>query len=139
MKRLFALDLGDVWIGTALSDPLLITCRPFETVKKQELFVFLEKTFAEYEIDTVVVGYPITVSGKESEQTKKTKAFKELLEQRFSEKTWVFEDERMTSSWAVDHQRDVQQKRRSKETKREEHSLAAAFILQMYMQKTPVR
>lgn len=135
MQRLFALDLGDAWIGTAISDPLRITCRPFETIRRGELIFFLEKTFKEYAIETVVVGYPVTTEGKESEQTRKTVALKDKLEQHFPEKMWVFEDERMTSSWAVDHQREVQGKRRSKETKLQEHSLAAAFILQMYMGK----
>ena len=43
--KVLALDLGDVWTGTALSDPLKILAKPFKTVKTVDLFSFLKKLY----------------------------------------------------------------------------------------------
>lgn len=127
--RILALDLGDVWVGTALSDPLKITASPYETVKRGDLDSFLKKIFTEQMIEIVVVGYPKTMGqGTESEQTKKIVAMKEQLEQTFSKVRWVLWDERLSSKRA-----DQLRKGYSKEDKIKSHSIAAAFILQGYL------
>ena len=44
--KILALDLGDQWIGTALSDVLRILARPYKTVTLKELRPFLKTLFA---------------------------------------------------------------------------------------------
>ena len=44
-------------------------------------------------------------------------------------------DERLTSHQALEHQRDVKKQHRTKESKRESHSIAAAFMLKEYLNK----
>lgn len=127
MKTL-GLDIGDAWTGTALSDALGITARPHQTVATPDLEQFLTQLFKEHMIGTVVVGYPKTMRGTESEQTKKIIAAKETLEKTFPDKTWILWDERLSSKRA-----DQLKQARSKDEKRQAHSVAAAFILSSYL------
>lgn len=124
--KILALDLGDVWTGTALSDALKMFAKPYQTVKTQALIPFLEATFKEQKISTVVVGYPKTLKGTESDQTRKIVTHKEQLEKLFSSVAWVLWDERMTSKQAqVIHNK--------KDDKQKVHSIAAALILETYL------
>ena len=127
--KILALDLGDRWIGVAISDYLGITSRPYETIEVKELNDFLKKVITQEEIDTIAVGYPKTMGGKESEQTKKIKDTAEKLKLDFLEISWILWDERLTSKQAASLK-----KTKTKEEKRKSHSIAAAFILSSYLQ-----
>ena len=127
--KVLALDLGDVWTGTAISDPLKIIARPFKTVKTVDLFVFLQETMLANQICTIVVGYPKTMRGTESEQTKKVLIQKEEIEKLYPDKKIILWDERLSSKGA----RNIQGKK-AKNDSLNEHSIAAAIILQTYLQ-----
>ena len=124
--KVLALDLGDQWTGSALSDGLKMFARPYKTVKTKELNSFLIDLFKIEKISIVVVGYPQTLKGTESQQTKTIIAMKEELEKDFSEKTWAFWDERNTSKQAKNMGS-------SKKDKHHIHSVAAALILEGYL------
>ncbi|MBU1008060.1 Holliday junction resolvase RuvX [Candidatus Dependentiae bacterium] len=126
MKKL-GLDIGDVWVGTALADAMGITCRPFQTVTLQELDQFIEELLQREPIDTVVVGHPITAGGKVSQQTESTEKIFARLKERFKEVSWVLWDERFSTKRAA----SVTKGR--KKNKKGEHSIAAAFVLQSYL------
>ena len=133
MKTL-ALDIGDVWIGSAISDGAGITCRPYQTVKLEELENFLRKVLIEEMIGTVVVGHPITVGGTVSEQTKKIESTFVHLKEMFDAVDWVLRDERYSSKRAAALTRTKPSaKGRSQKKKEREHSVAAAFVLQSYL------
>ena len=127
MKTL-ALDLGDAWIGTAISDELGITARPLQTVKPPHLVDFLQNLIENEPISTIVVGYPKTMRGTESEQTKKIVVQKEKLQEKFPEIKWILWDERLSSKQASNIK-----KTKSKEDKIASHSIAAAVILTNYL------
>ena len=126
--KILALDIGDVWTGTALSDALNMFAKPYKTVRAEQLDEFLKNIFKKEKIETVVIGYPKTLRGTESEQTKKVVAHKELLTQQFPDVTWVLWDERLTSKQAAGIK-----KAKTKEEKQESHSIAAALILTSYL------
>lgn len=127
--KLLALDLGDKWVGSAISDPLGITCKPFKTVELKDLKEFLTQILPEQDIKTVIVGYPKTFSGTESDQTKKIVKLKEELAREFSDVSWILWDERLSSKRAL----ELQSGKYDFESKKQNHSLAAAFILQSYL------
>jgi putative Holliday junction resolvase len=126
--KILGLDIGDAWTGTALSDALGITARPHKTAATGELEAFLTNLFKQENIGTVIVGYPKTMRGTESDQTKKVIAAKEQLEATFPDKKWILWDERLSSKRAGDLKQS-----KSKEDKIQSHSLAAAFILSSYL------
>jgi putative Holliday junction resolvase len=133
--KVLGLDIGDVWTGSALSDGIGISCRPYKTVKLNELHDFLEEILKEENIGTVVVGHPITLKGKVSEQTIVIENIYEKLKLRFSQVdnikiVWVLWDERLTSKRAA---LVMGRESRTREGKSREHSVAAAFILQSYL------
>lgn len=127
--KVISLDLGDVWTGTALSDPLKILAKPFKTIKTPELFDFLHQILTTEQIDTILIGYPRTMKGTESLQTKKVVEQKELIEQTFPQIKIILWDERLSSKAA----RTIQGKK-SRTDSQHEHSIAAAVILQTYLQ-----
>ncbi len=126
--KLFALDIGDVWTGTAISDALGMFARPYQTVPTTQLNDFLKKTLALEPITTIIVGYPKTMRGTRSEQTTKIEAAYKDLEQQFPSIQWILWDERLSSKRA-----DALKKAGSKDEKIQSHSRAAAFILASYL------
>jgi len=130
--KILALDIGDQWTGSALSDPTKTFARPYQTVKSKELDQFLTEKIKTEHIETVVYGHPKTLKGTESEQTKKIKQEKERLEKKFPSVAWILWDERLTSKFAQSASPRTKRKK-SKEDKIKSHSVAAAFILDSYL------
>lgn len=122
-----ALDLGDVWIGTALSDALHMFAHPYKTIHIDSLYSFIEETAQMHSVHVVVVGYPLTLRGTESEQTKKVVALFQALKKHFEKLEWVLWEERFSSKWATQYVRG------KKDTERRSHSIAAATILETYL------
>lgn len=128
MAKIAALDLGDQWVGIALSDGTRILAKPYATSPLAEFEVQLKKLFEIEDIDTVVVGYPRTMHGQESAQTLKIKEQFNALKEQWPQKKWIQWDERLSSQRA-----STLQKGFSKEEKIKSHARAAAFILDSYL------
>ena len=71
--------------------------------------------------------------GTVSEQTKKVEEAKVLLEKEFPDKVFILWDERLSSKRA-----DLLKRAQTKEDKIKSHSIAAAFILENYLQFTRI-
>jgi len=128
MSKILALDLGEQWIGIAISDISRILAKPLITIKPPELIKTLTTLINEQSLDTIVLGYPKTMRGTESDQTRKALAQHEMLKKRFPAITFVLWDERLSS------QRAAQQKsQKTAEEKQKSHARAAAFILDSYL------
>jgi len=126
--KILALDIGDKWTGSAISDALGILARPYKTVATSELELFLSETIGSENIQIIIVGYPKTMRGTESEQTKKVEEMKNKLEKVFDAVEWQLWDERLSSKRAAGIK-----KAQTKEDKKMSHSIAAAFILDSYL------
>lgn len=127
--KILSLDLGDQWTGSALSDQLGILASPQETIPTKELEKQLAKIIEKHGIQEIVIGYPLTLKGTESDQTKKTIHIKQQLEKKFPKIRFVLWDERLTSKQA-----GMLKKAKTKEEKIKSHSYAAALILDSYLQ-----
>jgi len=127
--KILALDIGDAWTGTALSDALGMFAKPYQTTETKNLVSFLRIVFEKETINTIVVGYPRTMRGTSSDQTKKVEEAKVKLEQEFPNKKFLLWDERLSSKRA-----EMLKKAKTKEEKIKSHSIAAAFILENYLQ-----
>lgn len=127
--KILALDIGDRWTGVAISDPLGILPRPYDTFKTDELVACLAKTIEKERIVTIVVGLPTTMRGTESEQTKKIIATTHDLQKQFPTIEWKMWDERLTSKQAAQIKST-----KTKEDKLKSHAIAAALILSVYLE-----
>jgi putative Holliday junction resolvase len=127
--KILALDIGDRWTGVAISDPLGILPRPYDTFKTSELYTQLEKTIQKERIVTIVVGLPTTMRGTESDQTKKIIAMAQDLQNHFPHIEWKMWDERLTSKQAAQ-----MKSTKTKEDKLKSHAIAAAIFLSTYLE-----
>lgn len=127
--KILALDLGDVYTGTAISDSLGIIAIPLKTVQTNDLEDFLKKAIEKENIKTILIGYPKTMKGTISIQTQKIIDFEKAYKIKFPEINWVFWDERLTSKRAESFK-----KSKEKDDKLRLHSVAAALILETYLQ-----
>ena len=116
--KILALDIGDVWTGTAISDPMGIIAKPYKTAQSHNLFDFLKELFQLEKIETIVVGYP------------KTTEIVQQLRTIFPEKVFILWDERLSSKRAD----TLRQGKQSPAEKQASHSRAAAFILTSYLE-----
>lgn len=126
--KLFALDIGDVWTGTAISDALGIIARPFKTIKTSEIQEFLTDLLKNESITTIIVGHPTTLRDTKSQQTLKVEALINELKSPFPALTWIFWDEAFSSQQAEKLKPST-----SKQDKIQSHSIAAAYILSSYL------
>lgn len=128
MGKILALDLGDQWVGVAISDISRNFARPYTTIEAAQTESFLAEAIKKEQIDLVVVGYPKTMKGGESSQTKKIVEHTKKLEEGFPSIQFVLWDERLSSQRA-----QTVSSAKSREDKRKSHAIAAAFILDSYI------
>jgi len=127
--KIAALDTGDVWVGIALSDPMGIIAKPYRTVKIHELPTTIQTLIDHEKVSTFVIGHPKTLKGTSSDQTRKVEKLFQEFKIKFPSITFVLWDERFTSKQAEALKRPM-----NAEEKQKSHAIAAAFILQTYLQ-----
>lgn len=99
MGRLLAIDYGEKRLGLAISDPNQIISKPLKTIiltDSQYIYNELEKIISDYEIQKLIIGLPLGMDGKNTQQTSKVEAFKENLQNKISIPVILF-DERLSS------------------------------------------
>ncbi len=134
--RIMGLDFGSKTVGVAMSDPLLVTAQALLTItrkspgKLRQTLAQIEQLAAEYEVDRIVLGYPINMNHTEGERCEKTQEFKQLLERRTGLPVILW-DERLTTV-AADRIMTDSKIRREKRSAYVDQ-IAAGFILQGYL------
>lgn len=131
MNKILALDPGDQHIGTAISDELQMLAEPYKTIRPHELKDFLTELLQAEPIVTIVIGYPKTMRGTISAQTQKSVILKQELMQLFPNIELVLWDERLTSK-SASHIKPA----KNKNDRLYQHSVAAAIILQTFLDRT---
>ena len=101
--RVLALDYGAARCGCALSDPTGTLATPIEPIVRPATRGGLARIAAlvrEREVDRVVVGLPLSLSGADSDQTREARAFAARLADRLSVPVELY-DERYTTVLAA--------------------------------------
>jgi putative Holliday junction resolvase len=136
--RVLGIDLGEVRIGLALSDPLGLTAQPLKTLKrvgpKKDLRA-LAALAREHDATTVVIGLPLLLSGEEGSKAEEAREFAENLGRHLQGARIELWDERMTTVLAERAMIEGSVRRRKRREKVD--SLAAALILQSYLDSRP--
>ena len=99
MGRLLAIDYGEKRLGLAISDPNQIISKPLKTLilsDSKYIYNELEKIISDYEIQKLIIGLPVGMNGKNTQQTRKVEAFKEFLQNKIDIPIILF-DERLSS------------------------------------------
>ena len=130
------MDYGSKTVGVAVCDPLGYTAQAVETIvrkeenKFRETFRRIEELAREFEITSIVLGYPKNMDGSVGERARKTEEFKDMLERRtgFPVILW---DERLTTVEANGILRESGVP--ASERKKVIDQVAAGIILQSYL------
>jgi putative pre-16S rRNA nuclease len=132
--RILALDVGKKRIGLAVSDELGITAQGIDTLQRTRIREDLQKLKEitdRLNVQSLVIGNPLHMSGSDSRQSEYTREFAERLSEYLS-LPFVFWDERLTS---------LQAERLMKESgasldqrKKSVDRMAAILILESYLE-----
>ena len=135
MDRLIGIDYGRRRTGLAASDPLGIFASALDTVDSTKLIDYL-KNYAEKErIVHFVVGYPVNLNGRPAEAQADVDAFLKTLGKAFPGIPVTLEDERFTSVMAHRAMIDGGMKYKDRRNKESVDKIAAAIILQGYLDR----
>jgi len=124
--RVLGLDHGSARCGCAISDPTGTLATPIEPVLRPETkagIKQLRELVELREVDRVIVGLPLSLSGADSDQTREARAFADKLRSALGPQVPVeLFDERFTTTIAA-----------SSEGRESEDSRAAAVLLDDWM------
>ena len=133
MEKILGLDVGDKWIGVAISDALGFTAQGVKTIKREsnkqtyeEIYEILQKE----NITKVVVGLPKNMNNTVGPQSEKVMKFATKLHNKYGVEI-IYVDERMStmSAQRILIEADVRRENRKKYVDK----IAATYILQMYL------
>ena len=131
--RILGLDVGDVRIGVAVSDPLEVIAQPLASVKRISVSKDVEsikRLAEENETGKIVVGIPKTLDDEVGIQAQKVLDFVESLGKAL-EIPIVLWDERFTTAEAESALIEADMSRRKR--KKVIDKVAAVLILQGYL------
>jgi len=100
--KVMALDFGSARTGVAVSDPTGLIARPLCVVQRaasDDGLSRLERLVMDEDVETVVVGHPLTLRGDRGEQARATERFAQMLRERLEVPVVLF-DERFTTDLA---------------------------------------
>lgn len=133
--RYAALDVGDKTIGVAVSDLLGITAQGIKTIRRtgnKKDLQELGEIFAEYEVESLVIGLPKNMNGTEGERCEVVKNFAKKISEKFPNLRQIFWDERLSTVAAEKFLIGAADVSRSKR-KKVIDKMAAVYILQGYL------
>ena len=136
-QRILALDYGTVRVGVAVSDPLRIIAQSVGAFKNDAtLMDRLGETIAQYAPGLIVVGMPLNLKGEKGQKAVEVERFMEKLKEAFGIELVVW-DERFTTKMAQQTLIDMgTRKKERRENKGRVDAMAAALILQSFMDQT---
>lgn len=134
--RVMGLDYGEARTGVALSDMLGITAQGLESIEhgtnEKKLLNRLEEIIKEYNVEKIVIGYPLNMNFSKGPRAEKTEKFIEKLKNRFHLEV-IKIDERLTT---VSAHRTMQELSIGKDRKKKiVDTISAQYILQMYLDR----
>lgn len=132
-ERIVCLDIGDVRIGVAVSDPTGTIASPVEVIQRIGWGPDVQKIKAicdRYETNRILSGLPLNMDGSEGFQAQKVRDFCRQLEARGL--NVVFQDERLSTVAAEDALIEGGISRQGR--KQHVDKVAASVILQQWLE-----
>lgn len=143
--RILGIDFGSARLGVALSDPTGTLATPLGAIHEKDKGQQIERVIAlgrEHDVTRFVVGIPFEMNGATGSMAETAEKFAAKLE-RVSGLPVARVDERLTSVEARDIIRTNPSRRRKKRMQRhvkgDVDAVAAAIILQDYLDSRPPR
>ncbi len=134
MGRILSIDYGQKRVGIAVTDSLQIIASGLTTVHSKDIFVFLEDYLSKEDVETIVVGYPVTLKNEGAQSLRFINPFLKKLEKKFHDINIEIYDERFTSKLAKIAMIEGGMKKKNRQNKALTDKIAATIILQSYME-----
>ncbi len=137
MYKVMGLDVGTKRIGIAMSDFLLLTAQPAETISREPQDSAVEKIVdlcLSNQVKKIVIGLPKHMNGTVGEQAQDCMDFADMLKKKLPDMEYIFEDERLSSRQA-ENILAMQGKKYTK-NKGLVDLKSACIILQQYLDRT---
>ncbi len=134
MGRILSIDYGQKRVGIAVTDSLQIIASGLTTVHSKDIFVFLEDYFSKEDVETIVVGYPVTLKNEGAQSLRFINPFLKKLEKKFPDINIEIYDERFTSKLAKLAMIEGGMKKKDRQNKALTDKIAATIILQSFME-----
>lgn len=135
MKRILGLDVGDKWIGVAISDPMAMIAQSLMTIKResnQKAYDQILEIVKEYDISKIVVGLPKNLDNSIGIQSGKVTKFANKLNSKFGLEV-IYIDERLSTVSAESLLIEANVRRENR--KKYVDKIAATYILQTYLDR----
>ncbi len=103
MHKIMGLDIGTKRIGIALSDFLLLTAQPCETINRSpqnEAIEKISKLCEANSVQKIIIGLPKNMNGTIGLQAEDCIEFANMIKQNITDIEIIYEDERLTSKQA---------------------------------------
>jgi putative Holliday junction resolvase len=104
MGRILCIDYGERHTGVAVSDPTRTIAQALPTIHhatESELLEALKRLIAEQEVDEIVIGLPVSQSGKPSRRSEQVRSFAGQLRKATGLPVTPF-DERFSTTRAIE-------------------------------------
>ena len=132
MLKAIGIDFGLKRTGFAITDDSGIIASPLETIDSRNLPSYLKKLIETRKIQLVVIGYPLSTDGSDTDITENVRQFEKFVKESYPTLEVVLYDERMTSKIAQKALVQISRKEQRKQ-KGLIDKMSAAIILQDYM------
>ena len=140
--KIMGLDYGSKTVGVAISDDLLITAQPFETIQRnsenklRRTLARIEELILANHVEKIVLGLPLLPDGSEGERAEKTLEFKSMLAKRTGLEV-ILVDERFTTDASNEELKEMGIKKENRKAVIDQ--LAACHILEEYLHNLPAK
>lgn len=141
-NRIMGLDFGSKTVGVAVSDGLRLTAQGVEIIRRtsenklRQTLARIEALIQEYQVTSIVLGFPKNMNNTIGDRAEKSLAFKEMLERRTGLEV-VMWDERLTT---VSANRVLMEAGVRRENRKDYvDQIAAVYILQGYLDSLAVK
>jgi putative Holliday junction resolvase len=139
--RFLALDVGDRRVGVAISDSTGTLARPLQALMRgslEEDVTAVAALVAEHGVDLVVMGQPLSLDGTEGPQARQIARYAEELAARLPVQVVLWDESLSTmAAEEIIRQSRGEKKRRRARASGELDAIAAAVILQSYLDSCP--
>lgn len=140
--RVLGLDYGSKTVGVAISDPLGFTAQGLETIERpkenklRKTLARIEQIIEEYNVEKIVLGYPLNMNNTEGPRVEATREFQVMLEKRTGLQVEL-QDERLTTVSAERVLMEAGVRRENRKAVIDK--IAAAMILQTWLDMQSIK
>ncbi len=140
MSRFLGIDYGEKRIGLAISDESQTFARELGIFSPKEFWEQVDKLVSDQDVSLIVLGWPLNMSGQESEKTREVKSFRKKLLDKLSAEGGSASGGKVESKTElpveiIDERLSSQMAENLPGGRKNVDSLAAQILLQNYLDK----